>query len=420
MKYFKNTSWLFAEKILRMIVGLFVGIWVARYLGPEQFGLLRYSQSFVGLFAAIATLGLNAIVIRELVKNSDQKDELMGTAFMLQVIGALIVLVILSFAVNFTSNDFSTNVLVFIIASATLFQSFNVIDFYFQSKVLSKFVVFANTITLLISSILKVILILNDAPIVAFALMVLFDSIVLALGLIYFFAKKNDLSIKKWSFNKGLAVSLLKDSWPLILTGIAISINLNIDQVMIKEFLGSESVGFYAAAMTIAMAFGMVPHMVTQSIFPSFVATHENNKEIFLERISKAYKILFYISLSFAIFVFLFSDYLILYTYGVEYKMSIDVLNFTIIAVLFNAIGAVNSMYFKVKNMQKKMMNRQWINVCVNITLNFFLIQKFGILGAVYATIIATLISAILYDLFDSECHELNKAKLKILNFRRK
>ena len=129
MKYFKNTSWLFAEKILRMIVGLFVGIWVARYLGPEQFGLLRYSQSFVGLFAAIATLGLNAIVIRELVKNSDQKDELMGTAFMLQVIGALIVLVILSFAVNFTSNDFSTNVLVFIIASATLFQSFNVIDF---------------------------------------------------------------------------------------------------------------------------------------------------------------------------------------------------------------------------------------------------------------------------------------------------
>ena len=76
MKYFKNTSWLFGEKILRMVVGLFVGIWVARYLGPEQFGLFSYSQSFVGLFIAIATLGLDGIVVRELVKDENRRDDL--------------------------------------------------------------------------------------------------------------------------------------------------------------------------------------------------------------------------------------------------------------------------------------------------------------------------------------------------------
>lgn len=69
MRYFANTSWLFGEKILRIIVGLFVGIWVARYLGPERFGLFSYAQSFVGLFSAIATLGLDGIVVRELVKD---------------------------------------------------------------------------------------------------------------------------------------------------------------------------------------------------------------------------------------------------------------------------------------------------------------------------------------------------------------
>ena len=69
MKYFKNTSWLFGEKILRMIVGLFVGIWVARYLGPEQFGLFSYAQGFVGLFTAISTLELDGIVVRELIKD---------------------------------------------------------------------------------------------------------------------------------------------------------------------------------------------------------------------------------------------------------------------------------------------------------------------------------------------------------------
>ena len=73
MKYFKNTSWLFAEKILRMVVGLFVGIWVARYLDPEQFGLFSYAQSFVGLFTAFATLGLDGIVVRELVKDESRR-----------------------------------------------------------------------------------------------------------------------------------------------------------------------------------------------------------------------------------------------------------------------------------------------------------------------------------------------------------
>ncbi|HDY85387.1 MAG TPA: flippase, partial [Methylophaga sp.] len=145
MRYFQNTSWLMGEKILRMSVGLFVGIWVARYLGPEQFGLLSYAQSFVFLFTVIATLGLDGIVVRELVKDKTQRDVLLGTAFGLKLIGAFLILPILAIAVQLTSNDNYTNLLVFIIASATIFQSFNVIDFYYQSKVLSKYVALANT-----------------------------------------------------------------------------------------------------------------------------------------------------------------------------------------------------------------------------------------------------------------------------------
>ncbi len=150
-KYLSNTSWLFGEKILRMAVSLFVGIWVARYLGPDQFGLFSYAQAFVGIFAVIATLGLDSIVVRELVKDEGKRDVLLGTAFRLKFIGAIGVLSVLGVAVNFTSNDKFTNILVFIIASAVIFKSFNVIDFYFQSKVMSRYVVFANTISLFLS-----------------------------------------------------------------------------------------------------------------------------------------------------------------------------------------------------------------------------------------------------------------------------
>ena len=124
------------EKILRMFVGLFVGIWVARYLGPDQFGLLSYAQSFVFLFVAISTLGLDGIVVRELVKDETRRNVLVGTAFGLKFIGALAILPVLGIAIQFTGNDSFTNLLIFIIASATIFQSFNAIDLYFQSKVL--------------------------------------------------------------------------------------------------------------------------------------------------------------------------------------------------------------------------------------------------------------------------------------------
>ncbi|MCF6201761.1 MAG: oligosaccharide flippase family protein, partial [Hydrogenimonas sp.] len=201
MRYFKNTSWLFAEKVLRMIVGLFVGVWVARYLGPEQYGLLSYAQSFVGLFAAIATLGLDGIVVRELVKHPEKESELIGTAFGLKIVGAFAVLLLLGIAIHFTSNDHNTNLLVFIIASAVIFQSFNVIDIYFQAKVMSRYAVYANLFALLLSSMAKIVLILYEAPLIAFAWVVLFDSFVLAAGYVHWYFKaKKEFFLKKIKF----------------------------------------------------------------------------------------------------------------------------------------------------------------------------------------------------------------------------
>ena len=76
-KYFANTGWMFGEKIVRLVLTFFVGIYIVRYLGPEQFGLLGYALGFVGLFSTISTLGLDGIVTRELVKTPDKKDVLL-------------------------------------------------------------------------------------------------------------------------------------------------------------------------------------------------------------------------------------------------------------------------------------------------------------------------------------------------------
>jgi O-antigen/teichoic acid export membrane protein len=396
MKYFKNTSWLFGEKILRMVVGLFVGIWVARYLGPEQFGLFSYAKSFVGLFTAIATLGLNGIVVRELVKDESRCDELIGTTFWLKVMGAFGVLLILAIAINFTSNDTYTNTLVFIIASATIFQSFNVVDFYFQSKVMSKFVVYANIISFFLSSIVKIVLILNDAPLIAFAWVVLFDSLVLALGFVYFFFRNSSFKIKNLTFRRETAIDLLRDSWPLILSGIVISIYMKIDQVMIKELLGTNAVGQYAAAVRISEAWYFIPVVIASSLFPAIINAKKQSEELYYERLQRLYDLMVWMAIAIALPMTFMSDWIVELLYGGQYNEAGAVLMIHIWAGVFVFLGVASGKWFMAENLQIFSTINTTIGAVVNIGLNYILIPKIGIEGAAWATLISYFIAAYL------------------------
>jgi O-antigen/teichoic acid export membrane protein len=414
MKYFKNTSWLFAEKILRMVVGLFVGIWVARYLGPEQFGIFSYAQSFVGLFTAIATLGLDWIVVRELVKNESRRDELIGTAFWLKVMGAFGVLIILAIAVNFTSNDSYTNTLVFIIASAMIFQSFNVVDMYFQSKVLSKYVVYANIISLLMSSLVKIILILNEAPLIAFAWVILFDSFVLACGFLYFYIKNSSkFNIQNLTFKRETAISLLKDSWPLILSGIVVSIYMRIDQVMIKEMMNSEAVGQYAAAVRISELWYFIPIVITSSLFPTIINAKKQSEELYYERLQKLYDLMVCMAIAIALPMTFLSDWIIELLYGGQYNQAGSVLMIHIWAAVFVFLGVAFSKYLTAENLTKKSFYRTLLGAILNVILNYILIPKYGINGAAIATLIGQFIANYMYDFFDKDLHQQLKMKTK-------
>jgi O-antigen/teichoic acid export membrane protein len=428
MRYFKNTSWLFGEKILRMVVGLFVGIWVARYLGPEQFGLFSYAQSFVGLFTAIATLGLDSVVVRELVKDESRRGELIGTVFWLKLLGALGVLIVLAVAVNFTSNDNYINSLLFIIASATIFQSFNVVDMYFQSKVLSKYIVYANVISLFISSIVKIVLILNEAPLIAFAWVILFDSFILASGFIYFYLKNlrhseqperqsvpNAESSFTWKFNKSTAFSLLQDSWPLILSGIFISIYMKIDQVMIKEMMNVEAVGQYAAAVRLSEAWYFIPMAIASSLFPSIINAKKVSEKLYLERLQRLYSLMVWLAIAIALPMTFLSDWVVNLLYGNAYQEAGSVLMIHIWTGIFVFLGVAFSGYLIVENLMMKSFYRTALGAILNIIFNFILIPKYGIYGAAIATLLGQMAANLIYDIFDKSLWSQLKMKLKAI-----
>ena len=391
IKYSKNISWLFFERILRITVGLFVSVWVAKYLGPKQFGFFSYTLSFVALFGFMVTISHTSIVVRELVKNPNHNDEIVSTAFWLKIMGAMLgVLITLAISINFTSNDRFVNILILIIASSNIFHSFNVVDDYFQSKVMNKFVVITNVISLFLSSVIKIILILNDAPLIAFVWVVFFDNFILASGFIYFYIKLNSkFKIKNLKFKSKTAILLLKDSWPLMISSAAIMIHIKVDQVIIKEILGLEAVGQYAAAARVSEAWYFIPSVLTASFFPAIINAKKNNEDLYNSRLQKLYDIMVWIAIAIAIPMIFLSDWLIEILYGYQYSEAGNVLMIHIWAGVFVSLGLASNGWLICENLQKFLLVNTFIATITNIGLNYILIPKFGIVGAAWATIIS-------------------------------
>jgi len=387
-RYFANTGWLLFERILRLVIAFFVGVYVARYLGPANYGLLSYAGSFVALFSAIATLGLDNIVVRDLVKDERERDRLLGTTFALKFIGSILLLAILAIAVRFTNNDRFTNLLIFIIAIGTIFQSFNVIDFYFRAKVLSKYAVYARTISGISAAIIKLLLIYFGAGLIYFALVMLIENVILAIGLVTAYIKQK-LSIFNWKIKFDLAKRLLRDSWPLILSGVAISIYMRIDQVMIKNMLDAKAVGNYAVAVRLSEVWYFIPMAITSSVFPAIINAKKVNEKLYYSRLQKLYDLMTWLAISIALPITLLANDIIRILFGTQYQAAAGALRINVWAGIFVFLGVASSQYLIAENYTKISFYRTFIGAVVNVILNIILIPKYGINGAAVATVVS-------------------------------
>jgi O-antigen/teichoic acid export membrane protein len=415
-KYFFNTSWMFAEQILRLVAGLLVGVWVARYLGPDKFGIYSYAVAFVSLFGAASKMGLDNIIVRDLVHYPDKRDEYLGTAFWLKVAGAIVSMGILTIAVKFISKDTTINLYIFIIASGLIFQSFDVVDFYFQSKVLSKYVSICRMVQLALSSILKLYLIFIKADLFWFVLVVLIDNTTLAITLaIAYWRQKLGYFFNSFVFST--AKKMLKSSWPLILASIVIMIYMRIDQIMIKEMLGEHEVGLYSAAVRLSEIWYFIPVIVVNSLFPAIVNAKRISAELYQKRLQRLYSLMAWMAIGIAVPMTFLSEWLVVLLYGNAYKQAGQVLMIHIWASVFVFLGVAFGRYLTAENLNIKLLYRTLLGATSNVLLNLILIPKYGIRGAAISLFLSQLMANYIYDLFDKSLYPQLKLKtIAIIN----
>lgn len=378
------------EKIAVMGLGFLVTIVLARYLGPEQFGILSYAISLVALFGVAGHAGLSGLVVRELVKDPDNNQVIMGTSFILKGLGYLIgfILILLVAFITETAGSVDFWVLI-ILAFSLLFKPFDIIDFWFQSILQAKYTAISRTLATVASSIAKLLLVVLGAQLVLFAIAHLIQTILAVILLIFFFFVKSKMNIKDWQFSKEKAKELFKQGWVVFLGSIFAVIYLKVDQVMLKWLVGTEEVGIYAVAATLSESWYFVPAAIVASFFPKLIKIKEENHALYHHRLQQLFDFLFAIALGVAVFVTFVAQPVILNLFGESYAGAVPILVVHIWAALFIFMRAVFSKWILIENMLIFSLITQGFGALANILLNLWLIPEFGGLGAAYATLIA-------------------------------
>lgn len=398
-KYFRNMGWIFFGKITGLIISFIATAYIARNLGPSNYGELSYAISFVGLFGFLAALGIDNVLYRDLIKFPERKKEYLGTAIILRVIAALITIMLtISIALLISPKDVSL-FLIFIISLTFIFNSFQLLNYEFQAEAKSKYPSIISLFIVLILNILKIIVVFFNQGVIYLAAVILLEPILWMIGFIYLRLKIYG-TFKGFVFKKEIAKQMLKDSLPLIFASAFFAIYARIDQVMIKNMINSEAVGLYDSAVRLSEIWYFIPNIIVASMFPAIINAKKVSEELYYKRIKKLFIIVLSISILTALFTVLFSKYIILIVFGAGFVSAITVLNIYVWSNIGAVLNFITQQVLIAENLSIKISVMVFWGMLTNIFLNLWLIPVYGMLGAAMATFISYMIPFISLFLF--------------------
>ncbi|WP_249554538.1 flippase [Shewanella sp. 10B] len=390
-----NSGWLMFDKLIRLLLGLLVSAWVARYLGPAQFGELAYVLAYLAFFQAVALLGMDGIIVRDIAKDKTKAGEILGTAFILRLTVGICCWLISIAMMGIFNGWQDRSVYITALAGASLvFQAADTIDLWFQSQSQSKRTVIAKLTAYLVSNGLKIALILNNAPLLAFALVMAVEGLLAAIALIY--AYHQFTCQQPWHLLSKQAKKLLKESWPFILSGLSIIVYMRIDQIMIKEMLGDVELGVYAAVLPLAMLWTFIPMTLSVSLAPMVAKAKQQSQQAYWTCLSNIFRGFALLGWLICLPIFFLSQYVVDFLFGTAYASGAMVLSIVIFANLFINMGIAQSLWILNEGKSKLSLYKTFVGALVCLIANLLLIPELGIAGAAVSAVLAQFSSTIL------------------------
>lgn len=386
-----NSAWLFTDRLTRLFFGLFITALMARYLGPDGFGVFSYAIAFVSLFGALITFGADGIIIRDLVSKPEKTNEIISSGLALRIAGLLLSLTCICISLAFTEPS-ESNLYILIISISLIFQSLDIGDLWFQSETKSKYSVIARFLSFLAFSLIKITLIYLGYPLIYFVYATAAETATGSLFLLAIFIVKS--RIRKLNFNFGYAWLLAKESIPYIISSVAIMLYMRIDQVMLNKMSGDYETGLYSAALKFSEIWYLIPTIIVSTMSPKLTKLFLNSRKSYFETLQSMTTVLTRIAIAISITITIFSEYIIQAFFGERYIAAADILVIHIWSSIFVFCGTAVSPWVFHERVSFMAIWPPILGATVNIILNYMLIPQYGAKGCAIATLIAYAISS--------------------------
>lgn len=399
----KSSIFSIGDKVLRVIIGIFVGVWLARYLGKSDFGDLNFSLSIVAI-TSVLTSGFGPLLVKEFMHSNDNESTFLSSALLLQFIYGVISFILPCLAVYFfyKFEDYDVYKFIIVLSIPYIFKFTDVFRSFFEAKFLTYEIVAIEFIIFLIVTVIRVFFLLNEFSIIYFVFLISFEAIILSIIWTFNFFRINKIPIS-FTIHFAYLYKLFKLSFPVILSGIGIIIYMRLDIIMIKFFMGSENVGIYSAALRISEGIYFIPMALLSSINPMLLNFYKDKIKYHL--LYRNVLILFnFISLCFCLFFSFTSDFFIQILYGTEFVDAGEILVIHIWTTIFVFLGIPLSSYLIFDDNSKILFFKTLIGLIINIILNFVLIPLYGLTGAAYATLITQIIISFILNFAFKSC----------------
>lgn len=416
VKVTKNIGWAVAGKTVSLLGGLLVGILVARYLGPEQYGLMNYVISYVCIFQVFATFGLDSIEIREESRHPEERDVIIGTAFTIKIILAAITLAAVAVSVTITETDSFTRWMIMLYSVSIVLNSLNVIRNHFTSLVWNEYVVKTEISRTVIGALIKIGLLFAKAGLGWFIAVYTFDFVLLASGYCTSYRLKIG-RMKLWRFDIKWAKYLVAQSFPLMLTGAAVMIYQRIDQVMIGKMVDPASVGQFSVASKFVEVLIFVPTIIAQTVAPILIRTREKDNDEYKKKSQVFMNVTIWGSIFMSVIMSLISYYVVIWTFGKAYLPAVLILQILSFKTVSVALSNTAGQLLIIEGLQKYAILRDGFGCVICVVFNLLLIPRFGTEGAAVVAILSNLSAGYIADLFIPQYRHFFKMQSKALLF---
>jgi PST family polysaccharide transporter len=387
-RVFVNSAWLIGDKVLRLGLGLLVTVWLARHFGPETFGVWNYAIAYVAIFGAVAMLGMDGVVVRELVREGADASAILGTALILRLAASCVLgVAAIGYLHWLRPGEWLPIVLVGASAAAMVLQTGQVFDYHFQARMHSRPVVLATNSAYVAAMLVRVALLAGDAPIHWFGPTLVFEAGVAAV-LLFRVWRTDAAGQPRWRWDTATARRLLRESWPLMFSSLAVMVYMRLDQIMLASIAGDREVGQFAAALRIAEVWYFVPMAIATAAFPAIVARRQDDFAGYERYVQRLYDMVAWLGIAVALITSALAGPLVHLLYGPAYDDAARVLTVQIWAGVAVSMSFVHSRWLLAEGLQRYAMLYTLAGAALNVALNLLLIPTHGAVGAAWATVI--------------------------------